>query len=137
MESIEFERVVNQVIESLPKEFRDKLDNVAIVVEDWPRQHQLGVLQRRGERGHRLLEPMARRGGMLLGLYEGIPHIRRGRYGIGGTLPDKITIFQRPIETIAQSQEHLEQIIKSTVLHEIAHHFGMDEKEVREAEGRS
>lgn len=125
MSDDEFGRTVKQVVESLPKEFRTKLDNVAVVVEDWPHPHQLGNLRRRGSRG------------MLLGLYEGIPHTRRGRYGIGGTLPDKITIFQRPIEMIARSEEHLKQIIRSTVLHEIAHHFGMDEKEVREALGRS
>ena len=71
---------------------------------------------------------------MLLGLYEGVPQTRRGRYGIGGHLPDKITIFKIPIERIARSKVHLIQIVVNTVRHEIAHHFGMDEHRVRDAE---
>jgi len=67
-------------------------------------------------------------------LYEGIPKTKRWNYA--DVLPDKITIFKNQIEKAAQSEEEIRRIVKETVWHEIAHHFGMDEKEVREAETR-
>ena len=66
-------------------------------------------------------------------LYEGVSQTRRGA-NYNAALPDKITIFQKPIEREARSKEDLKEIVKNTVWHEIAHHFGMSEKEVREAE---
>ena len=122
MNDEEFAKVVEAAAKNIPEEFQDKLENVSIVVEDFPTPYQLNKLRARGERG------------MLLGLYEGVPQIRRGRYGIGGHLPDKITIFKLPIERIARSKVHLIQIVVNTVKHEIAHHFGMDEHQVRDAE---
>jgi len=67
-------------------------------------------------------------------LYEGVPQTKRGYYG--QVLPDKITIFQKPIEKYASSESKIREMVKNTVWHEIAHHFGMDEKRVREAESR-
>jgi len=69
---------------------------------------------------------------IIFGLYEGVPQTKRGNYG--QVLPDKITIFQKPIEEFAHSEEEIKEIVKNTVWHEIAHHFGMDEKRVRAAE---
>ena len=115
---------VEEAIESMPDEFLEKMENVSVVVEDWPRRDQLARVWRKDQRG------------MLLGLYEGIPQTKRGRYGVGGVLPDKITIFRIPILRISRSEEHLKQIIVNTVVHEIAHHFGMDEHQVRNAEHR-
>lgn len=115
----EFEQIVQQAIGTIPKEFLEKLDNVAIVVEDLPSLYQLNKLRLRS-------------GFFILGLYEGAPQTKRGRYSV--TLPDKITIFKKPIETIAQSLDDLKEIVKNTVWHEVAHHFGMDETTVREAE---
>lgn len=108
----EFEQIVQQAIGTIPKEFLEKLDNVAIVVEDLPSLYQLNKLRLRS-------------GFFILGLYEGAPQTKRGRYSV--TLPDKITIFKKPIETIAQSLDDLKEIVKNTVWHEVAHHFGMDE----------
>ena len=122
MNDEEFAKIVEAAVKNIPEEFQDKLENVSILVEDLPTPNQLNNLRRRGERG------------MLLGLYEGVPQTRRGRYGIGGHLPDKITIFRFPIERIARSKVHLIQIVVNTVKHEIAHHFGMDEHQVRDAE---
>jgi len=104
----------------IPKEFLVKLENVAVVVEDEPNAEQLAKIK-------------LGKGRVLLGLYEGVPQAKRGPH-YGMTLPDKITIFQKPIEQVAQSSEEIRQIVKDTVWHEIAHHFGSDEKRVREAE---
>ena len=115
----QFLELVDQALESVPQEFLDKLENVSVVVEDIPTRDQLKKLGVAG---------------MLLGLYEGVPKTKRGRYGVGPTLPDKITIFKFPILSIATSMEHLKDIVRNTVIHEIAHHFGMNEEMVRSAE---
>ena len=119
----EFGKIVDEAIASIPAEFLDKLDNVAVIVEDVPTLHQIRKLRSRGVHG------------FLLGLYEGVPQTKRRHYGVGGQLPDKITIFRKPILAIARTSDDLIKIVKNTVIHEIAHHFGMDETQVREAEG--
>jgi predicted Zn-dependent protease with MMP-like domain len=119
MNQEKFEKLVNEAIKTIPKKFLEKLDNIDIVVEDTPAPYQLKKLR-------------ARKGSIIFGLYEGIPKTKRWNYG--QVLPDKITIFKKPIERIAQSEEKMKEIIKNTVWHEIAHHFGMDEKRIREAE---
>jgi len=116
-----FEKLVNEGIEAIPKKFLEKLDNVDIVIEDEPTPYQLRKLR-------------AQRGLILFGLYEGVPQTKRWHYG--QVLPDKITIFQKPIEKIAHSENEIKEIVKNTVWHEIAHHFGIDEKRVREVEYR-
>jgi predicted Zn-dependent protease with MMP-like domain len=70
--------------------------------------------------------------GLLFGLYQGVPLIKRESYGM--VLPDKITIFKNPIEEVNHSPEEIKKAVANTVWHEIAHHFGMDEREVRQAE---
>ncbi len=120
----EFEKLVNSSITSIPKEFLDKLENVTIVIEDLPTPYQITKLKKRGARA------------LLLGLYEGVPQTRRGRYGVGGQLPDKITIFKKSILYIARSREDVSRIVQETVVHEIAHHFGMDEKMIRQAKSK-
>lgn len=118
----EFIKIVDAAVSILPSEFTEKLENVSILVRDYPTRHQMNKMYQRGE------------GGMLLGLYEGIPKTRRGRYGVGATIPDTITIFRGPLVRISRSKVDLIERVKSTVWHEIAHHFGMDEKMVRSAE---
>jgi predicted Zn-dependent protease with MMP-like domain len=117
-----FEQMVAEGIEAIPARFLEKLANVAVVVEDDPTPEQ--------ERKIKM-----RRGSMLLGLYEGVPQARRGE-GYSGVLPDKITIFKNSIERVARDEADIRKIVKNTVWHEIAHHFGMDEKQVRDAEAR-
>jgi predicted Zn-dependent protease with MMP-like domain len=122
MDDQEFGKLIDKAVNEIPEEFLKQIENVSIVIEDYPTRFQLEKIQAIG------------RGFMLLGLYEGVPKTKRGRYGIGGTLPDKITIFKMPMISIAKSYNDLVKIVKNTVWHEIAHHFGMDEKAVREAE---
>jgi len=121
MDQERFEKLVNEGIKAIPKKFLEKLDNVDIVIEDEPTPYQLRKLR-------------ARENSLIFGLYEGIPQTKRGNYG--QVLPDKITIFQKPIEKVAHFEEEVKEIVKNTVWHEIAHHFGMDEKRVREVEVR-
>jgi len=116
-----FEKLVNEGIKDIPQKFLDKLDNVGIVIEDNPTPEQLKKLK-------------VRKNYFLFGLYEGIPKTKR--WGYADVLPDKITIFKNPIEQAAQTEEEIKRLVKDTVWHEIAHHFGMDEQEVREAESR-
>jgi len=121
MEREKFEALVARALENLPPEFKSKLENVDIVVEDWPTPRQL--------RQVKLRHP-----GQLLGLYQGVPRTRRGR-GYGMVLPDKISIFRKPIEARCRFGEEIEVKIGEVVRHEIAHHFGTDEKTLRKIEG--
>jgi len=120
MDREEFEKLVDEAIGTIPQEFLDKLDNVAIVVEDIPTFQQRVKLR-------------LRHGMSLFGLYEGVSLLRRGA-GYTGALPDKITIFKRPMKYFARDIDDLRDIVKHTVWHEIAHHFGMNESQVRASE---
>ncbi len=115
----EFEKLVRSAILTLPKEFRDILDNVAVTIEDDPTPLQLGKLHVQGNM-------------MLFGLYEGVPKTRRGsNYSM--VLPDKITIFQGPIERFGWNEEQIARHVRDVVLHEIGHHFGLSDLEIRKA----
>ncbi len=115
----EFEKIVDEGIRAIPEKFLAKLDNVGIIVENKPTPVQLKKLK-------------IRKGWTLFGLYEGVPQAVRGSHY--SSLPDKITIFQKPIEEAARDAEDIKRIAKNTVWHEIAHHFGMGEARVRQAE---
>ena len=101
---------------AIPEKFLRKLDNVAIVIECEPTSAQKEKLNIRSN-------------WTLLGLYEGVSQVRRGA-NYNAVLPDKITIFQRPIEEEARGEGDLKEIVRNTVWHEIAHHFGMNETQV-------
>jgi len=120
MKRIEFEKLTEEAILDLPKHIRSKIDNVAILVEDEPSQEQLQKIKTSSKYS-------------LLGLYEGVPQNVWGR-GFGNILPDKITIFQKAIESYADSKKELIELIKNTVWHEIAHHFGFNEEGVKSLE---
>jgi len=120
MQREKFEALVARAIDNLPPEFQRKLENVDVVVEDWPTLGQL----RQVKRSHPT---------QLLGLYQGVPQTRRGR-GYGLVLPDKISIFQKPIEEQCRFGGEIEAKIEEVVRHEIAHHFGLDEKTLRKIE---
>ncbi len=117
MEREEFERLVWRAVEGLPEEFQRKLENVDIVVEDWPTAVHLRQARTKSR-------------GQLLGLYQGVPQTERGR-GYGLVLPDKISIFQKPIEAQCRCDYEIETEIGEVVRHEVAHHFGLDEKTLR------
>ena len=120
MDRERFEWLVARAVENLPEEFRTKLENVDVVVEDWPTQAQL---------------PKAglRRGQTLLGLYQGVPLTKRGRH-YGLVAPDKITIFQKPIEAKCRFEAEIIAEIQRVVQHEIAHHFGIGDARLRQLE---
>jgi len=111
MEREKFEGLVYRAIETLPEEFKNKLENVDVLVEDWPSPQQISRLRLKDK-------------GQLLGLYEGVPQTNRGS-GYNLVLPDKITIFQKPIEMRCRSDREIEAEIGMVVQHEIAHHFGI------------
>lgn len=115
-----FEKIVLEAIKSIPKKFLEKLENVEIVIEENPSPYQLRKLKNKND--------------LIFGLYEGIPKTKRWHYR--EVLPDKITIFKVPIEKIANSEKEIKKIVKNTVWHEIAHHFGFDERKVKEMEER-
>lgn len=118
-----FEKIVDDAVAEVPKKFLNKLNNVAIVVQDFPNPEQLsglGIIKDGKEK---------KRPYLLLGLYQGVPQTKR--WGGGSFFPDKITIFKRPIEYLSNSKEDVKRIVKDTVQHEIAHHFGMSEEDVR------
>lgn len=120
MDRQRFEAIVIKAIEELPGEFKNKLENMEVVIEDWPSQRQLRQLGL----GHNT---------QLLGLYEGIPQTKRGEsYNL--VPPDKITIFQKPIETKCRSDEEIRAEIGEVVRHEIAHHFGISDSTLRSIE---
>ncbi len=113
----EFDRLVDEALESLPEEIRKRLDNVAIVIADWPTRADL----RRADVPH---------GATLFGLYEGVPLTQRTtHYGL--VPPDKITLFRGPLLAYSRDPEDLRERVRRTVIHEIAHHFGMDEDHIR------
>jgi predicted Zn-dependent protease with MMP-like domain len=117
-----FDRLVAEACSRIPARFRRRMKNIAIMVADEPSREQLA----RGRVPH---------GNTLLGLYEGRPLTSRSVFE-QGALPDRITIFQGPHERMAQSPAHLVKLVEDTVWHEVAHYFGMDERQVRAAERR-
>jgi predicted Zn-dependent protease with MMP-like domain len=114
--TIDFYELVERALEGLPPELSRLLDNVAIVVDEWPDYSTPLVSGGPGE--------------TLYGLYEGVPLTERGA-GYYGVLPDKITIFRGPLERDFETTE-LEEQVRITVVHEIAHYFGFDEDRLEE-----
>lgn len=117
----DIEKFVREAVEGLLVKTRNAINNVAFVVEDEPRRQKEG-------------EALIKRNEVLLGLYEGIPKTKRG-LGYFGVLPDKITIFRKPLEEMARgNKDRLRQIVFNVVWHEVGHHLGFGEKEIRELE---
>ncbi|HLE31073.1 MAG TPA: metallopeptidase family protein [Bacteroidota bacterium] len=114
----EFEDIAQEAFDSLPDQFREKVDNVSIVVEDYPSldlQESLGTDE-----------------SSLLGLYQGVPYGYRGTwYGTFPTVPDTIFLFQKNIEAECRGEEMIRRKIAEVLYHELGHYFGMSEKEVR------
>jgi predicted Zn-dependent protease with MMP-like domain len=113
----QFERLVAEALASLPHEFRARLDNVALVVEDWPSP---GLLQRQG------LDPES---DTLLGFYEGTPLGQRGSAYHLAT-PDRIILFRGPILAAGRTRAQVVREVRETVMHEVGHYFGLAEHEL-------
>ena len=118
MDRREFEDTVRDALDELPEEFVRYLDNVQVVIEDEPSSallRSLGMNPRRDT---------------LFGLYQGVPLDRRGGT-FGGALPDKISIYYRPLVRAFTSPERIRRQVRTTVIHEIAHFFGLDDAAIR------
>ena len=120
-----FEALVERALRRLPRRFRTRVANVAVVVEDWPDQETLADLG---------IEPPD----TLFGLYRGVDVTRRGS-GYGNILPDTVTIYQGPIEEEAAGRPaEMAEIVRDTVMHELGHYFGLDDEtmhRIEEGEG--
>ena len=115
----EFERMVADALDEIPDALATEMQNVAVMVDDWPTDSQLDAAD-------------VPRGGTLLGLYEGVPLTERGPLSYSGVAPDRITIFQGPLSQRARDLDALAAQVRVTVLHEVGHHFGMDDARLRE-----
>ena len=115
-----FERCVADALETIPRRFRDAMSNIAIVVEDEPAADLLDEME---------IEPPD----TLFGLYQGTPLTERG-WGYGNALPDRISIYQRPIVEACADDDEIRDCVAETVIHEFGHYFGMSEEEIEEIE---
>jgi len=117
-----FEELVNKAYENIPREFRDKIDNVAIKVEDHPTADDLEKLEIRGK-------------GLLLGLYRGTPLPKRSVWQ-GIRMPDEIVLYQKDIEKVCNTDQEIEERVNEVLQHEIAHYFGLNDDEIYDLMGR-
>ncbi len=116
----QFEHIAQEAFDSLPADFRDRVENVRIVVEDYPSDDAL--------------EKVKSDRYSLLGLYQGIPLTHRGQwYGMSATVPDKISLYQKNIEAVSSGDEETELRIREVLFHELGHYFGMNEAQIRSA----
>jgi len=107
-----FEQLVAQALKKLPAKFRKRLHNIVIEIEDYPSQM--------------ILDDMGIKSGSLFGLYQGVPLTER-EWNYGNVLPDRIVIYQRPIERVAATEKGIEDMVLDTVMHEIGHYFGFND----------
>ncbi len=124
----EFDILVEQALGTIPQRFRDALNNVAIVVEDEPTPEQLDSIDNDNDNDEEFGEDST-----LLGLYEGVPLTER-KWDDGNRLPDKVTLFQGPIEDASEDTDDVVIAIGETLIHEIGHYFGLSEDEIQAIE---
>ncbi len=108
----EFERLTLRALDGLPEQFKERLDNVDIVVEDWPSSEEIRDMGLKSRYD-------------LFGLYQGIPLTERSHYDM--VLPDRITIYRQPLQAACSTRKEMVEQIRATVIHELAHHFGIDD----------
>jgi predicted Zn-dependent protease with MMP-like domain len=117
-----FERLVAEAVTLIPRRFRREMKNLALVVEEEPSPTLLDEME---------IEPPD----SLYGLYQGVPLPERS-WSHGNHLPDKITLFQRPIEEDCEDDDEIRAVIGETLIHEVGHYFGLSEEEIEEIEER-
>ena len=110
-----FEELVVDALDAIPEDLGTEMENVAVFIEEWPTAEQLDG-----------------RSGTLFGLYEGVSLTRRSPINYSGALPDRITIFRGPICRAARGEDELRDMVTTTVVHEIAHHFGISDDRLDE-----
>jgi len=116
----QFEALVERGLRRLPRKFKDKLANIAVVVEDWPDDETLGDLG---------IKPPD----TLYGLYRGVDLTHRDS-SYGNVLPDTVTIYQGPIEEDCADEEEMAELVRETVIHELGHYFGLDDETMERIE---
>jgi predicted Zn-dependent protease with MMP-like domain len=117
-----FEKLVGEAMALIPKRFRLEMKNIAVVVEDEPSAELLDEME---------IEPPD----SLYGLYQGTPLPER-TWGYGNTLPDRVTLFRKPIEEDSEDEDEVRAVIGETLIHEVGHYFGLSEEEIEEIEER-
>jgi len=123
LEQKKFEELVDKAYQKIPEKFKQKMENIVITVEDYPTQEDLGHLKSRGKN-------------ILLGLYRGTPLPQRSIWQVA-RMPDKIVLFQKNIEKICSSEKEVEEKVYEVLQHEIAHYFGLSDREIYELMGPS
>ena len=116
----QFEALVEKALRKLPRQFKERLANIAVVVEDWADDETLAEME---------IEPPD----TLYGLYRGVDNTRRDS-SYGNVLPDTITIYQGPIEEDCADEEDMADLVRETVIHEIGHYFGLDDEAMHRIE---
>ena len=117
-----FERLVTEATALIPARFRREMKNLALVVEDEPSRELLDEME---------VEPPD----SLYGLYQGTPLPER-TWGYGNVLPDRVTLFQKPIEEDCEDEDEVRAVIGETLIHEVGHYFGLSEEQIEEIEAR-
>lgn len=117
MEREEFVKVVQDVLDSLPEEFRDRIRNVAVLVEDFP-PDQRSIPSRAPRQ-------------LLLGLFRGVPTTKESVFNLS-TGPNYVVLYQKNIEAVCSSEVELREQIRRTIIHEFGHYFGMDEAQLKD-----
>jgi predicted Zn-dependent protease with MMP-like domain len=121
MDQVSFENIVEQTFERLPDQFKKAIENVGVLVEEYPDEEIVSKLRLRSKHD-------------LLGLYQGIPLTRRGaNYGTTPISPDKISLYKPNIEAHCRNDREVSEKIYEVLIHEIGHYFGMNEAEIRAA----
>ncbi|MSO46365.1 MAG: metallopeptidase family protein [Acidobacteria bacterium] len=118
----EFERLVREAVGLIPRRFREEMRNLALVVETEPAPELLEEME---------IEPPD----SLYGLYQGTPLTER-TWDFGNNLPDRITLYQGPIEEDCEDEDEIREVIGETLIHEVGHYFGLSEEEIEEIEER-
>ena len=117
----QFKKIVSQAIDAIPPPYMNRLENVAFIIEDLPTPAQSQLL------GLRCND-------LLFGLYEGVPLPQR--MGTTKLLPDKITLFKKPLEAVSKDMDDLTKRVKHTVWHEVAHYYGLGHRRIHELESQ-
>jgi len=120
IETEDFEELVREAVNTLPPKFKEKMENIAVVIEELPSGELLSEMKIKSPYG-------------LLGLYQGVPLTGRGVW-YGNVLPDKIIIFKKPIESGCRNKEEIKEAVRRVVIHEIGHYFGLGERALRKIE---
>jgi len=120
MKKEDFEKTVEEALTNLPRQFRERLENLVVLVEEYPSKE---IQEKFGK------TPLS----TVLGLYHGVPFQHKGPY-YGNMPPDVIIIYQRPIENLCKTEQQVRERVYEVVLHEVGHYFGLTDRELREIE---